>query len=165
MKINPRAFVGKRLNLLWDISQFQRLCATLGCREHGQLEVEIDIGVDADGQLVLEGRARTELRTTCQRCLEGMNLPIDSALHWGLLDDDAAAGRLTDALEPVSLEKGVLDLARCLEDQLLLALPLIAKHPLSECSRGEFYSSASAPESPRPTGKHYPFRALGQDPA
>lgn len=105
-------------------------------------------GLGAD--LPMNWRARGELRTasgagaqpwlhlqvdavvplTCQRCLGRVDVPltVDRAFRFAA-DEDAAAAEDESSEEDVLARSPDFDLRGLVEDELLLALPLVAMHP------------------------------------
>lgn len=74
-------------------------------------------------------RAQARIERTCQRCLNPvqLDLSIDQRLRFVESEDEAA--RLDAELEEDVLPlQPSIDLAELIEDELLLALPLIPKH-------------------------------------
>ena len=73
--------------------------------------------------------ARTQLRLECQRCLQPLDtvLDIDRWFHF-VAGEDAAAQIDADSEDDVLALTRALDLAELVEDELLLALPLVPRH-------------------------------------
>lgn len=108
-------------------------------------------------QLWLHLHCRSDLAMTCQRCLQPTELvlEVDRALRF--VRDEAEAERLDeDSIDdmlamPVG---GILDLPALIEDELILALPLVPRHEV--CPQPLMPPSALA--DPAPTQR--PFEAL-----
>lgn len=79
--------------------------------------------------------AQAEVVRTCQRCLQPLALPlaVDSALRF-VPGEDAAAALDADSDEDVLALERQLDLRELVEDELLLALPLVPRHD-PDCPR------------------------------
>lgn len=77
--------------------------------------------------------AKTELTLVCQTCLE--TYPHSVSIHSiiGLIEDEAQATRLPEEYEPYLVESGLLRPQDLVEDELILALPVIARHPQGSC--------------------------------
>ncbi len=78
------------------------------------------------------GTLRVSLRVTCQRCLEGMDLQIEASPWLLLLRPEEGQDRLDDEADILVTDKP-LSLSALVEDELLLALPMVPTHELSEC--------------------------------
>ncbi|WP_172424893.1 YceD family protein [Vandammella animalimorsus] len=86
----------------------------------------------ADGQAApwLHCQAQTILLLQCQRCLQPVPITVSSDQWFRFVATEAQAeAEDEDAQEDVlSLESGPLDLLALIEDDLLMALPPVAKH-------------------------------------
>lgn len=73
--------------------------------------------------------ARAQVLRSCQRCLQPVTLPlaVDRELRF-VPGEDAAAALDADSDEDVLALEPQLDLRELLEDELLLALPLVPRH-------------------------------------
>lgn len=82
-----------------------------------------------DPQLRLRLQARTALRMACQRCLQPVTVELDIAPTLRFVQDEALAERLDeDSDEDVLALPPSLDLHELVEDELILALPLVPRH-------------------------------------
>ena len=70
---------------------------------------------------------------TCQRCMQPMSYTLQTQLNLALIKDDAQADALADEFEPLLLEAEEMNLPTVIEDELLLALPLVLVHE-HDCS-------------------------------
>jgi uncharacterized protein len=85
--------------------------------------------LDDEGQAHLTGRLHAVVGMVCQRCLEQLPVAIDTALDFTLVADEATAAALTSRAETLVTEPGaLLDLWALVEDELILGLPLVARH-------------------------------------
>ena len=71
----------------------------------------------------------------CQRCMQPMELPLDSTTHVALILSEADASEVPEELEPVLAREGRISAGELVEEELLLALPIVPLHEeLSECT-------------------------------
>ena len=96
-------------------------------------EVTLSFGVDAAGCHWMRCEASVGIELTCQRCLEPMPWTLEADEQLALITSDEDAVELADAYEPLVVE-GPIRVAELVEDELLLALPLIAKHQTGPCA-------------------------------
>lgn len=81
--------------------------------------------------LSLKGR----IHLICQRCMQPCVVHIEESRQFVFLANEALADAFPmeeDALEPLVLS-AQFDLLGTIEDEILLSLPLIPKHPTGEC--------------------------------
>lgn len=80
-------------------------------------------------QILLHLRAHTALRLTCQRCLQPVTVALDVAPTLRFVRDEAQAEALDEhSDDDVLALSAVLDLHALVEDELILALPLVPRH-------------------------------------
>jgi uncharacterized protein len=73
---------------------------------------------------------------TCQRCLQPIEWPVTSDSQVALVADAAEADRVADGLETYLVENDRVSVRDLVEEELLLALPLVPKCAAgSECAR------------------------------
>jgi uncharacterized protein len=71
----------------------------------------------------------------CQRCLQPMTEPVDSSVRVALITAEADASRVPEHLEPVLALGGRITVGELVEEELLLALPIVPLHAqASECA-------------------------------
>ncbi len=100
-------------------------------------------------------QARLGLR--CERCLRPVWLEVDDESSVWLVTDPAKADDLDPGIEPTLAPQGWIALRDLAEEELLLALPLVARHEqLDECAPVAAERSASEQVVQRP------FAGLGE---
>lgn len=118
-------------------------------------EIEASLGFSLfEGKPAIDGRLRGKIVLTCQRCLEAVSIELDERFRVIVVAEERAdepAG-----FEPVIAEASRLDLRWLVEEQTLLALPLVAKHEREDCALEVRVSS----EEEREASRQQPFRNL-----
>lgn len=115
-------------------------CRVAFARERGFPVADIDV------------RARLPLR--CQRCLQSAPLEVHQSSRVWLVAEPDAADRLEAGIEPVLAPEGRIALRDLVEEELLLAVPLVPRHENeADCGR-----NASAEAEVKQT----PFAGLGE---
>jgi uncharacterized protein len=96
----------------------------------------------------------------CQRCLGEVELDVEEHCALAFVADEAAAAEVPATHDPVVMTHGRVALGELVEEQLLLALPLVAMHAdASICERQLAAASkqdAAGPQEP----KQRPFAGL-----
>lgn len=109
---------------------------------------EVGFGVDETGRAVIRGEARARWRTVCQRCLEAVIIGVEARFEQALDELQAPAGPGEAA--------PLLNLFELIEDELILAAPMIPLHPEGECH------PPGNQEPPAPPARRKPFAELGR---
>lgn len=138
------------IDQIYPLSGFVRL--TQGAVDaQGEVAVNVRLHRDAQGLFMLEGRMATTVNLTCQRCLEPVATGIDVELLLWLLRDEGQADLLPDDADYLALdEEGGIALADALEDELILALPLVPAHEDCEAFPVDNPEVAEAPKRENP---------------
>ncbi|MBU6504798.1 MAG: DUF177 domain-containing protein [Betaproteobacteria bacterium] len=107
-----------------------------------------------EGLPALSLQVEGHLDLTCQRCLTGMpfDLAVDSRIV--MVKDEDALPDLEEEVAGVDaiVQPDRLNIAELVEEEVLLALPLVAVHPEGECKPD--------PEAKAGSSKEHPFAAL-----
>ncbi|HKD55822.1 MAG TPA: DUF177 domain-containing protein [Steroidobacteraceae bacterium] len=124
----------------------------IGGEVHGRVSFGREQGFAA-AQLSMRGVATL----TCQRCMQPLPLPLETATRVALITSEAEASRVGDDLEPVLAEGGRISVGQLITEELLLMLPIVPLH------EGDG-NCASAPAATAETGleTHRPFARLGE---
>lgn len=99
----------------------------------GSVTVSLEFGTDAEGIRVMRGRIEADVSLLCQRCLDTMRQHIDNEFALGLVRSETEADALPSHYEPLLLDGKPLFLRDVIEDEMLLALPIVPRHPVDEC--------------------------------
>ena len=119
------------------VAALPRLASALA-RDDGEVAYRLDFEQGQLGDPELHVRLTARLTLECQRTLQPFEWPAAVDVRLGLLGNEDDAAALPGDCEPVLLEHGCLDLQQVIEDELLLALPLVPVKPGSEVLRGEW---------------------------
>jgi uncharacterized protein len=131
------AALGGELRGDWPATQLRRLLsATMESPDDAS---RLDVAWQASGErlpLVGTGKqpsllleAETEVTLECQRCLQPMRWPLQARRRIFFVDgEDAAAALDAENDDDVLALVPALDLQALIEDELLLALPIVPRH-------------------------------------
>jgi uncharacterized protein len=114
------------------LSKMHRLVTLLSDTKQDAV-VELTFGRDQTGQAVIGGYIDTQFTLVCQRCMQPMSYPVKAVVNLGLVLSHAESNQLPINYEPLIVEEPRMSLATLIEDELLLALPVAAMHPVDEC--------------------------------
>lgn len=133
-KINPYrlAEAGAVLHGILHVKDMQRLCMELA-QDDGHVEVRIELGVDQEGVRFLRGHFEAHLMLQCQRCMESFAYEIIGDFLSGVVASEEEAKRLPDRYEPVLTDEDMLVLQDVIEDELIIALPIVPMHDQADC--------------------------------
>ena len=111
------------------VAALGRLCGALAGNE-GEVDYRLDFGRDELGTDYVDVHAQAPLTMICQRTLEPFVLPVTVDNRLGLIRRERDEAGLPPGCEPLLVpEDGRLHPADVIEDELLLALPLVPVNP------------------------------------
>jgi len=113
----------------------------------------------AEPRVWLELDARATVVRRCQRCLHPVSLPLHVERRLRFVDEEAQAAQLDlDSEDDVLALERALDLHALIEDELLLALPMVPRHDACTPPAGDATPPAAEAAGERP----HPFAVLGE---
>ncbi len=104
----------------------------------------------------LVGRLQASLDLECQRCLKPIQTPME--LDFRLMIDASDEIVRQSGLDTLYSDDGYIDITEVIEDELILAVPLVAMHEDAACNE-DWPLKDSQPEA---AAKENPFAVLQQ---
>lgn len=160
--IDPRK-LADRANTLegdWPLKQFARLCEQL-VSDAGNVHARFEFGRDEQRMIVMRGELDVEVQMVCQRCLEPATLPVHSEFIYAVLKEGASLDGLPKGYDALEVGEEPLDLIAVVEDELLLALPIVPAHDPDKCQHPAGFAAAPEP-SVNEVSRSNPFDVLAQ---
>lgn len=115
------------------LSSFPRLKELLSDSE-GEVSVDLSAGRDVQKRPFIQGTLKASLPLVCQRCLNRLEFLIEVDVNLSPVFSEKAAELLPEPYEPLLLTEDRVLLVDLVEDELLLNLPMIARHEsTSQC--------------------------------
>jgi uncharacterized protein len=151
-----RVFEGRlRLSSLSRLREV--LCDEGGMLEEGIVRFAVEFDRDALQVPFVEVRVDAELPLECQRSLQVFLHPVHVVQRLGLILDEADEAGLPPDYEPLLVPAdGMLRPAELVEDELILAVPVVPVKPGTELPEQEW------PESGSDEVQANPFAALAE---
>ncbi len=148
------AKVGKELSGSYELRQFDRVNASLKDGSKVQVSFKLEFSRDDKNQLFsIVGDLETVLHQICQRCMQPMRHQLSVAIKLAIVSNEVEAENLPAEFEPY-VDTGVpVKLQDFMEDELLLAIPLVSLHEEQECPAANKFKHEQR-------GKENPFAEL-----
>ncbi|NCT68450.1 MAG: hypothetical protein GXC76_12545 [Rhodanobacteraceae bacterium] len=121
----------------------------------GEARYVLEFGKDSLGISWLDLKVEAGLPLVCQRTLETFVHPVSIDQRMGLIADESGEAALPPGYEPLLVPEGELGLADVIEDELILALPVV---PLKPGAPLEWKDPSDDVSEVEPTS---PFAVLG----
>lgn len=129
------------------------LAATEG-QAAGDAEYRLVFERDGHGRLLVSGEAVATVPMQCQRCLEPVMTPLSVAFSRVVVDSEPEARALPAELDPLLRAQRLMDPAALVEEELMVAMPQVARHEtVEECgavARNEALDVPVEDEAPPP---------------
>ena len=136
-----------------DVADLGRLAELLASPQ-GQIEVSFEFLMSDYSVPKVSGQIKSSLLVECQRCL--LSMPVNLELEFSLLIDAADELVRESSLDTLLSEEGFVDIFEVVEDEIILALPLVAMHENETCNK----HWQVAEEAQEPVVKENPFSVL-----
>ncbi len=115
-----------------SVAEMGRL-AELLTDSQGAVEVELHFGIDEQGVRYVRGRLIAQVNVECQRCMQPMPITVEGDISVGFVASDDMANNLPETYEPCVVADDTVVLSDLVEDELILALPIVSVHPDQAC--------------------------------
>ena len=131
LDVIQKAKFGAEIRGTWPVNRLERVSELL-LDDAGNIEAELKFSKLGHLRLI-DGNISAELKVTCQRCMQPMDLSLKVDFKLGLICKEAQAEGLPEGYEPYLVEGDSENIPHMLEEELLLAMPLVAMHE-HDCS-------------------------------
>ena len=157
LDVAATAAAGLVLEGQWPVAEFERLAENVAQDGDVAWSVRGQLRPVAGGEaeVWLQLAARAKVWRECQRCLQPVALDLEVSRPLRFVADETTAAALdANSEDDVLVASRNLDLHELVEDELLLALPLVPKH--ERCPRNLPMATGDVAAEPAPS----PFAAL-----
>ncbi|PKH26316.1 23S rRNA accumulation protein YceD [Enterobacterales bacterium CwR94] len=139
LTLDPVRTANKRLDYqgIFTAEQVERVAESVVSVD-SDVECSMSFAIDNQRLAVMKGTADVQVTLSCQRC----NQPFQQAFHvsycFSPVVNDEQADALPEAYEPINVnEFGEIDLLATIEDEIILALPVVPVHESEHCEVSE----------------------------
>lgn len=105
----------------------------------GEVDVRLAFGRGSDFRRFITGTLESSLKLVCERCGNPVSYDINVDLKLAPVLSDEEAAKLPKDDDPLLLaNEEPISLIEMLEEEILLSLPMFAKHALGQCPATTF---------------------------
>jgi len=142
IEINPYRLIEQRRTLNGDLNlkPLARL-QELTTHDEGSITVELVFEKTDTGLPMISGSMQGTVPLVCQRCLHAFDYVCDHKWQVVLSNSDAEAEQVQEHYEAWVVEEDRIFIQDFVEDELLLSLPVIAKHPSCDVDEAAIHAS------------------------
>lgn len=132
------------------LSALERLRDSL-VDDEGEVAYALDFGTDELQVPYVEMRIDAQLPLLCQRSLQRFLFPVETVLRLGLIREEADEAALPPGYEPLLVpHDGMLRAAELVEDELILAVPVVPTMPGTEAMERDWPAEEAEQERANP---------------
>jgi uncharacterized protein len=151
LDIGPLADGRADIDFTIPLKEFPRVLPLLAAPD-GEARGRVDFS--REGRIaVAEVTVTAEVLLQCQRCLSPLKWPVHSTARAALVATQAQAAQVPETLETVLAPEYRISLRDLVEEELLLALPLVPRHENDECAGERAGTHSEQSETHRPFGQ------------
>ncbi|RUO60361.1 23S rRNA accumulation protein YceD [Pseudidiomarina insulisalsae] len=135
ISVDPVKSAGKQLSYVGLVpgNAMQRLQELL-VEPCADVDAELEFAEDAQDIKHVKGHAAVNVTVACERCGEPMAVELTSDFVYAPVTKRQTATDMPSDYEPIELDElGEIQLHRIIEDELILAMPVVVKHDEREC--------------------------------
>jgi len=114
------------------IQCFHRFGEMLDVRE-GEVYLRLEFSKGDFGSTRVIGSAATEVCLICQNCMQQFRRQVTCELALQVVSDESKLERLSEDDDAIVAPDKVISLAELVEDELILAMPMISRHEEGQC--------------------------------
>ncbi|MEK7990760.1 MAG: YceD family protein [Thiotrichaceae bacterium] len=118
-----------------DFDDMPRLQSSLNDKQ-GSAYFEWHFTQDEDKHHLIQGSIKSTVGLICQRCLKPVAWVVNQKVGLMILTQRHTENDLPDGYDALELEHNPIELISLVEDELILALPIIASHDI--CPENEY---------------------------
>jgi len=152
---------GQVLQGTLKVKGMERLVQAL-CSDEAEIAVELHFDRDEQGVYFARGHLSADVQMICQRCMKPMSVPVQADVSLGFVVTSEQADKLSDRYEPCIIAEEPVSLAMIVEDELMLAIPIVALHADQSCEPVLDKLRQEAQEIKQKEEKSNPFAVLSQ---
>ena len=160
LTLDPVRTAQKRLDYqgIYTPDQVERVAESVVSVD-SDVECSMSFAIDNQRLAVLNGDAKVTVTLECQRCGKPFTHHVYTKYCFSPVRSDEQAEALPEAYEPIEVnEFGEIDLLAMVEDEIILALPVVPVHDSEHCEVSE--ADMVFGELPEEAQKPNPFAVL-----
>jgi uncharacterized protein len=143
------------------LAQLERLSdAVLG--SNGDIEVSLSFRRGRNRSGLVVGSAKARVLLECQNCMNPFELALEATYRHQLVQDEEQLTALDEEQDGIVCASEMVEIAELLEDELLLALPMVARHEVGQCPSEDDQLEDYQTEDTQDRETYKPFAGLAE---
>jgi len=161
LDVGPLADARAQVDFSIPLKEFPRVAPLLAATD-GAASGRVEFS--REGRIaVAEVNIAAQLSVLCQRCLAPFIIPVAARGRVALVGSSAEGEQVPEELETVLAPEHRISTRDLVEEELLLALPLVPRHEDVGCAGAKAGTAAGQESQAEPAGeRHRPFEQLSE---
>lgn len=162
IEVNPFRMIEQRRSLtgMLSLQQLPRLCVLAAESTDSEFKIEMIFTHSASGLPLIAGSVKGQLWLNCQRCLEPVSVNIDAQINVVLTASQVDREPEEEGYELYIVDNERIFVRDFIEDEILLALPVVPRHEACQPVKPLFEGSPDELKDSAAEEKANPFAAL-----
>ncbi len=159
--VDPRKLVERGATLEGEcaLAEMPRVNEQL-TSDDGEVHAKVSFFRDQQKLAVMHIELDTEVSMVCQRCLDAAaNFPVGGAYDYAILPEGQSTDGLPKGYDALEVGEDPIDLLALVEDELLLALPIVPVHDPEDCQQPAGFVYEDGPNRARTSRTSGPIRS------
>lgn len=158
--IEPRKFAHQGIDIAGELpaDALTRL-AEIAISQNIVADLQFSLGEQRER--LLKGSIQADVQQQCQRCLKPVDSVLECEISLAVVRDEEEAKNLPESYDPWVVSEEEADLYAIIEEEILLAVPLIANHS-EPCGDELDWRSQEPSQDQQNVNETNPFQVLEQ---
>ncbi len=129
----------------------------------GEVEYNLHFVRDDQNRQMITGELVATVVMQCQRCLAPVSIQVQRSMAWECVWSEAQFPNIAAGHDPYLMEESPVALAGLVEDEMILSLPLVARHEAHEaCTPPQFSGGEDGRQDEPDTREPHPLADLAR---
>ena len=150
---------GQILNCSLPKQQFVRFSETLA-EVDGDIDVELLFSKGMQDRTQIHGNLSSNIKLVCQNCLKPFSFILECPIDLEIVANESEIEWVAEGIDVIVAEDSEINLAEILEDELIMSVPMIPRHPQVRCPDNDYEQKDVKALFGRNFTIHRPFAGL-----
>ena len=142
-----------------DLASLNRFKQAL-VNDSGKVDYRIKFYLNESYRPRVEGELKGNVQLACQRCMQPMPWQVNASFDVAIVLSEEQLKHVPKEEEAITAEDGEIVILELMEDELLLALPIVQYHPENGCNVQLEWGKNEVEPVVEKTAKDNPFKIL-----
>jgi uncharacterized protein len=128
---------GQTLKCSLPKQQFVRFSEILA-EDDGDIDVELLFSKGKQDRTQIHGSLSTIIKLVCQNCLKPFSFILECPIDLEIVANESEVAGVVEGIDVIVANDSEIKLAEILEDELIMSVPMIPRHPQVRCPDNDY---------------------------